>query len=322
MRAHAELIRRCALDRIETIGSLSKEGFAELELAVERDVDSFVETPQTRAFQLVAEALPKAQPTKDDELLDDEAYVQERERRRARLRKACDSALVLDARCLDAQLLEAIMAEDDPEALFERLLSLWQRESGECPTPESDTSDAWPDVLSRPLLRLGAALSRAELETARYRASAKTASLVMLRTPHDELGCRHTCALAYARLEDEDAFGQLDASNDRHGDAWTHVARALLLYKLDRMPAARRALLGFARLCEGGSYALLRPTYVETYLPDRPEARQGSFEEAQLALHEADPIVVDTPDFVAWAADQEGIVDGAVSFAEHEGLDW
>ena len=31
------------------------------------------------------------------------------------------------------------------------------------------------------------------------------------------------------------------------------------MYKLGRMSAARRALAGFDRLCQGGSYALMRP---------------------------------------------------------------
>ena len=86
--------------------------------------------------------------------------------------------------------------------------------------------------------------------------------------------------------------------------------------------AARRALAGFRSLNEGAAYALLRPTYVETYLPCRPEFVPGSFEEAVLAVHEADSVVVDAPDFVNWASEQPGVLDDAVAFARSNGMDW
>ncbi|MBD9242503.1 MAG: hypothetical protein EGQ45_00305, partial [Clostridiales bacterium] len=89
---------------------------------------------------------------------------------------------------------------------------------------------------------------------------------------------------------------ELDARFGRQGNAWTHLTRALLLFKLDRTPAARRALRGFASLCRGGAYALLRPTFVEPYLPDRPDAEPGSYAEAMMAVHECDPAIMDTPD--------------------------
>jgi hypothetical protein len=61
---------------------------------------------------------------------------------------------------------------------------------------------------------------------------------------------------------------------------------------------------------------------VELYLPDRPIYRPGSFDEMTLAVREVDPIVVDTPDFIRWAASHEWLVDEAAAFAHAEGLDW
>ena len=96
----------------------------------------------------------------------------------------------------------------------------------------------------------------------------------------------------------------------------------VLLYKLDRMSAARRALRGFDELCEGGAYALLRPTFVEVYLPDRPEAAPCSFRECMLATREAEPIIADTPDFIAWCQGNDWLVSSAGRFAEKNDLDW
>ena len=121
---------------------------------------------------------------------------------------------------------------------------------------------------------------------------------------------------------DEAALDALEASFGRRGDSWTQLARLILFYKLGRMGAARRALKGLDTLCEGGVYALLRPVMVDTYLPDRPAATPYSFEEVTLAVHEADPIVVDAPDLVTWVQDQPGMVQSARAFADNSGLEW
>ena len=140
--------------------------------------------------------------------------------------------------------------------------------------------------------------------------------------PTDELGCRHTEAIALARLEDEEGFDQLDARFGRHDNAWTSLSRCVLMYKLGRMSAARRALAGFDRLCQGGSYALMRPVFVEVYLPDRPPVAVNSLEEATLAVHEMEPTIADVPDFINGAAAQPGISASAVAFAQRNDLDW
>ena len=60
----------------------------------------------------------------------------------------------------------------------------------------------------------------------------------------------------------------------------------------------------------------------DVYLPDRPETRPLSFEEATLAIHEADPIIVDVPDFVSWAQLQGDLLYQAEDFARRNDLDW
>ena len=122
--------------------------------------------------------------------------------------------------------------------------------------------------------------------------------------------------------EDEPGFEALDARFGRRGDSWQQLGRVLLFYKLGRMPAARRALMGFSSLCEGGPYALLRPVMVDTYLFDRPAAEPYSFAEVTLAVHEADPVICDVPDFCAWASAQGDFERNAQAFAERNGFGW
>ena len=39
-------------------------------------------------------------------------------------------------------------------------------------------------------------------------------------------------------------------------------------------------------------------------------------------MHEADPAVSDTPDFVGWATEQPSILTSAQQFAHKNGLEW
>lgn len=323
MNAWDELVERCAERRREKIGPLSDEAFAELRLAVREQPTAFVDDAAEEALLVVARALDayRAQ-TQGDDLLDDDAYERARKRRLGLLASACREAAELDESCLDARLLAALAADAEPDELLSQLITLEREAERHGRAPRTKTGDAWDDVWYRPRLRLRAAVARTCLDTARYRMAASAAESVITTSPRDPLGARHTYALALARLEDEAGFDQLDARFERHESPWSHLARVLLLFKLDRMSAARRALRGYDRLCQGGAYALLRPTYVETYLPDRPEATPGSFEESTFAVREAEPIIADTPDFINWAQGHDWLVTSAERFAQERGLDW
>ena len=324
MNARKELEQRLALKRRRSLGNMSDEAFEELELAVHNKPADFVDDNEEQAFLLVARALAAhAESRKDDDLLDDMQYAAERDRRNKALVKACQNALALDQNCVDAQTLQLLASDLPQNDLFERLCSLHEdlaKEQGEIEIPAA--GDAWANVFARPRLRLQAALARTCINTARFRIAADYCADLMARAPLDALGARYTCALAMARLEDEDGFNWLDAREGRHGNAWFHLSRVLLMYKLGRVPAARRALRGFDQLCTGGAYLLLQPMYVDTYLPDRPTFEPGSFEESILCLHEADPVVCDTPDFAAWASDQPDFLASAQSFCSRNGFEW
>ncbi|MBQ3267022.1 MAG: hypothetical protein IJM67_00285 [Atopobiaceae bacterium] len=322
MRAWDELHLRCARRHEEEHGKLSEQGFAELLAAVRKDPDTFLTHPDDRSFRDLARAIDTFERDLDgDDLLDDDEFMTHSEERRQAMAESC---LRMARECpdnLDAQVIATLLSSASPDEVLDRLIGL--DEELEPVGPSMDVvmgASAWDDVFLRPRLRLMDTIARACLETARFRMAVGVCEEVLELCRNDEMGTHHTLALALVRLEDEDRFYFLSQRYEQ--DAWYYLANALLLYKLDRLPAARRALNGLASQCRGGAYALMRPVFVESYLPDRPTYEPGSFEEAVLAVHEADPIVVDTPDFVNWAGEQPGFAEAARAFAQREGFDW
>lgn len=340
MKFREELILRCAAARREKIGQMSDAAYNELLLTVRESPDAFVERGAEKAFAALGRAVERFDASvRDDDLLDDDEYVAERARRFSALAQACDKALAIDGGCLDARLVRALATEQEPEGLLAALRALEQRAEGAGAEAGAGSGAAgadegaanakpfeqlsWENVFDRPRMRLRAAVARACAEGARWGLARDAAEslLAVSEKDGDPLGARYTAALAYARLEDEEGLNALDARWSQ-GNTWGNLARCLLLYKLDRLPAARRALRGYASLCEGAAYALLRPIFVETYLPDRPDYAAGSFEEALCAVHEAEVIIADTPDFVAWCEGQDWFRADAEAFARSRDLDW
>lgn len=318
MNAWEELTERCACRRREKIGTLSDQGFEELKLAVRKDLNAFVDDPADQAFHLLAQALDAfREGIVDDEFLEsDDAFESAHKKRLFALSSACDEALALDEGCLDARLVQAIAQSDGPDETLVALMRL-ERDYGLSNTPVS-----WDDVFCRAPLRVRAAVARVALDGARAKLALSAAESLMAVMPDDQLGARFTAALALARLEDEKGFNELDSRFGDKESAWSHLGRTLLFYKLNRLSAAKRSLRSYNTLCAGGAYALLRPFYVETYLPDRPEAKPCSFEECTLAVREAEPIISDTPDFIDWCQSFDWLTDSARRFSENNDFDW
>ncbi len=333
MRAREELEERCARERARRLGGLTPPAFEELRRDVHENLSSFIVTDDQRAFQILASALERYYASvKDDDMRSDDEFMQERTRRLSALIAACREAESLDPSCLDAALMEEQAKDLDPLSLLGALMRLEDAESRErgpladlldhVPTENGAVQDAWSDVYLRPRLRLRAATVRSCVDTAHYRMALHLGEEALQVSPADPLGIRNSLALAAARLEDEDKFQELEGQVQHHGNSWWHLGRVLLLFKLGRMPAAKRALRGYDTLVRGGAYALLKPVYVEICIPDRPSYAPMSFEEAMLAVHEADPIVADTPDFISWCESQSWFVESAKRFCDEEGLDW
>lgn len=323
MSLRDDLYERLARRRSAKLGGLSPAAYDELLLSVREHPDAFVDDPHDQAFELLVQAVDRVMHSrKDDEFRGDDEFMAERTRRMERLRHDCAEALAVSPDSTHARLLNILAQDLEPDAQLDALLELDQVVSAETASLTPDYQDAWQDVFAHGPLRVKAVLSRTCLDTARYRMSVRYAQELIERNPSDMLGARHTCALSLARLEDEQGFDDLDARFGRRGDSWQQLSRTILFYKLGRMPAARRSLKGFARLCEGGPYALLRPVMVDTYLPDRPDTDPYSFAEVTLAVHEADPVICDVPDFCTWAESQDGFGDEARLYAERNGYGW
>lgn len=333
MDAREEYIRRIAL-RERTRRGLSDAGFAELLIAVRANPAQFATSSEDEAMGMLVEALERFGASRDqDDLRDDDEFAIERSKRLELMRVACAHALEVDPTCTDAALCSAIAADVDPDDLLKLLLPLEQDAQaaldarGETDAASNDAAagprrDLWADVFAHPLLRVKDAIARTYLDSARFRLAQEKSLELLDLAPSDALGARHTAMLAYARLEDEQGLDELDARMGRRGDAWQSLARIIVLFKTNRRGAALRALRGFDSLCEGGIYALLRPVFVDSYLPDRPPCAPYSFEEATLAVHEADPIIVDVPDLPLWVESQEDMRTSALHFADQSGFDF
>ncbi len=324
MNLHEELMERLARRRSAKLGGLSDAAYAELLLAVREQPDTYLDDPQDQAFLMITQAIDRVMASrKDDDLRDDDAFMKEREQRMARLSRDCAKALAVAPESVHVRLLAILASDQEPDDQLDALLQLEREvnaEQGPLTAPVS--GDAWHDIFLHGRLRLQAFLARTCLDSARYRMANSFGQALIAVSPCDALGARHTCALSLARLEDEQGFDALDARFSRRGDSWQQLGRTILFYKLGRMPAARRALKGFSSLCEGGPYALLRPVMVDTYLLDRPAAEPYSFAEVTIAVHEADPVICDIPDFCGWAEQQGTFARDAQAFAERNGYGW
>ncbi len=327
MKQFDELATRLALKRRRQLNNLSDEAFGELEIAVRENPQNFVEDNEDEAYYLLVQALQRyAESLKDDDLLDDEAYLKKRRRRLDLLAQACKQALELDEDCIDAEVIALSATDRGADSIFSGLMDIEKHvieRQGHLNVPAS--GDAWTDVFLRPRVRLMSRIAISALNTARFRIAVERCGDLLAKAPLDAVGARFTCSLAMARLEDEEGFLWLDSRDrkySRSGNAWFHLSRTLLMYKLGRMPAARRALAGFDRLCVGGAYLLLQPMFVEPYLLDRPEFVPGSFGESVLAVYESDPIVADLPDLVMWAREQKGFLASAQDYCKRSGLEW
>lgn len=326
MDAREELIQRCAERRRKKIGTLSDEGFSELLLAVRQDPMSFVDCPEEQAMAELATALASYYKSgEDDDLLDDSLFQELRNRRLSTLAAACHHAAQVDPGCIDARLIELVLGQADVDTRLDAMLEL-QREANERaaenPTPADPDRDAWSDVFARPALRLSEAIARTCIESARYRMALSLCTDLMKRAPSDALGARFSAALCYARLEDEDALNELDAAYAQGGNTWLIFGRSIMLYKLGRMAATQRALKGFDQLSTGGAYVFFKPVFIDYYLPDRPHAPFGSFDEAVQVMYEYAGVLDDTPGFVDWAQTLDWLNASAKRFAERNDYDW
>ncbi|WP_051353713.1 hypothetical protein [Atopobium fossor] len=318
MNVWDEFLERVRKTKARELGPLSIAAGVELDDAISKEPERFISTPEDRAFYMFAQLMDSLTPLQDSfEDLDDDVFCQKRKSWLTSIHNSCSKILDVDQHCTDAKTLQIISLDYASEKNFEAL------ESHAVQSLSSKfITDAWDNIYARPSLRARAATSRAMLETARYSQAVRACETLISSDPADHVGARYTLSLAYARLELEEKLEALESSYRHRSNAWFALARIILLYKLDRMSAARRALQGFMRAYRPGPFLLMHPVYVELYLLVRPAFEQGSFEEVAMACMEAEPILMDTPDLIIWAQEQDGFVEQAKNFAFDNGFEW
>lgn len=331
MNLTEELVQRCALKRRASIGSMSDAAYEELLLAVQSDLKSYASETDELPMYHLAQAVKRYQDSQiNDDSYTDEEFVQARITRLQTFLYALKNIREKYGENTDLLRMDALIHASDPESLLQALLAIQNQAEKEAKrTSNLEDSkisatiphDMWADVFTRPRLRLQAAIGRTYADTARFKLAATTCEQLLEESPSDAVGARFTLALTYARLEDEVALNRLDDRFNHHSNAWIELARAILLFKLSRISSARRALKSYQMNTEGGAFALLHPTFVDIYIPDRPEVKTGSFNEALLAIHEAEPVIVDVPDFIEWAGNIPEFAAASDAYAEANGFD-
>ena len=331
MNLTEELVQRCAFKRRAAIGPMSDAAYEELLLAVQSDLKSYASETDELPMYHLAQAVKRYQDSQfNDDSYTDEEFVQARITRLQTFLHALENIREKYGENTDLLRMDALIHTSGPESLLQALLAIQNQAKKEAKRTsnleDSKTSatiphDMWADVFTRPRLRLQAAIGRTYADTARFKLAATTCEQLLEESPSDAVGARFTLALTYARLEDEAALNRLDDRFNHHSNAWIELARAILLFKLSRISSARRALKSYQMNTEGGAFALLHPTFVDIYIPDRPEVTTGSFNEALLAIHEAEPVIVDVPDFVEWAGNIPEFAAASDAYAAANGFD-
>jgi hypothetical protein len=302
---------------------------AEMSRQAMRSPETLLRDDEDRAFAALDKAVRRGREEIDDELDalyydgEDGARRPTGERRLGKTHALLARCIKLDEHCYDAHTLDALVCCECPDEALERLDALEPEARAWCAAQaeryDDPVVDPWDSVFLRPWLRMRSRAVDLLVQMSCYREALARCEAMLDEAPGDAQGMRHTTALLYARLEEEQGLLDLDARFAHQGSCWMHVARSVLLYKLGRMDAARRALVGLADLCPGAAYYLAYPSYVPPYLPDRPVYAPGTDQESLLATFEADFLVVDTPDFVNWALSVERFSRAAEAFGATHG---
>lgn len=312
MIVSSELTNRLLQKLIMADPSIAQDpmGINDLGRAVLRNPQRYATDDEDKAFIELGKAVAQMRRDVDDELdaradAIDAGKEPPTPSKLPRSRALVNRCLEIDPHCYDARTLMVLLDADSADKGFEALEAIEPEAREWCTARalrDDELSDEpWRAIHMRPWLRMKAKQIDLLIQMSCYREALARCEEMLSFAPQDAQGMRHTAALLYSRLEDESGLEALDVRFGRQQSCWMHIARSLLLYKLGRMDAARRATNGLARLCPGAAFYLAYPSYVEPYLPDRPVFAPGTDKESLYATYEADFLVMDTPGYVTWA---------------------
>lgn len=250
--------------------------------------DSLPQSDADRAFHLVAEAttlIDYELPFADDEKA--ERIIEQGHR-------LLDEALTLDERCHDAIRMK--LAAESPT--FESYYDFLAHEADEvracCEEKRAESADDTPeraqlagDIAMRPYYRWLATLAGKAVICGRNREAIRISEKLLELDPQDSSDVRFTCAIAYAKLEDEAGLDQLErrtkpllrANTD---DAWMQLSRLSLAHKRHDMREAKRLLERLMTTYPNAGWALA----AQKELPD------GAFSRLAVAPFSEDELIL------------------------------
>lgn len=233
--------------------------------------DSLPQTDGDRAFGLVAKAtdlIDYQLPFSTDEAAG--AII-------ADARKLLREALDIDRSCHDARRMLAAADSANPNDYQQFLAQgakgvreACERERAALDLPSGDAADMAANLAMRPYMRWLAAWASTALVCGRYRMSARVVHELLEADPTDQADARLTLALAYAKLEDDQALDALCRHAGRSfGLAWYALARMACAFKRSDRAAAAHELGLILKIYPHAAETLVR----QDDLPDGVFAR-------------------------------------------------
>lgn len=250
--------------------------------------DSLPQSDADRAFHLVAEAaslidyeLPFADDAHAEKLIEQGHQL-------------LDEAIALDPHCHDAVRMKAAAESPSFEGYYEYLAHTADDVRSSCEEARAHIEDDSPeratleaDIAMRPYYRWLATLAAKAVICGRNREAIRMAEQLLELDPLDNSDVRFTCAIAYAKLEDQPGLERFAAKTRplmraNTEDAWMQLSLIALAHKRHDMAGAQRLL---ARLIETYPHASEALTS-QKELPDGVFARLAvaPFSEDELIL--------------------------------------
>ncbi len=173
-----------------------------------------------------------------------------------------------------------------------------------------------PSIYTRPYQRLHASYIQGLVLNGSYRLALQEGKVALDYDESDPFGVRHSMSLCYARLEDIRGFEELEERFDRTSNAWSYLARTILMYRTNNLTAAKRTITGYTKLIPGAAFLILSGVHLFPLSKSlgRPEVSTCTFDEATIATREAFEIIEDTPSFREWAESIDQVRKSAEEF--------
>ncbi len=291
--------------------------------------DSLPQSDEDRAFHLVADATV---------LIDyNLPFAESDERAEDIIRRAAallDEAISLDAHCHDALRMQSAARNPSFESYYDFLRDGADEVRARCEEARElvGGSDDTPDdrirlarsIAMHPYYRWVATMADKALVCGRNREAIRLSEQLLALDPDDGSDVRFTCALAYAKLEDEEGLDALARRCRENGvyrgsdDAWLLLARASLAHKRRDLASARERIADVIRTYPHAAATLVR----QRELPDGVFARIAvqpfSEDELIVAASEGTVLLQEGRDRRGRGAFGSWVVDAAAELAPAE----